>query len=109
MADQSAGQAAVGKEVTLKGVTVVGERSYGAQRFALVILNAKDDRSYVGTTDGLDGPGAVAIQMENHLNGRGPAAQEPKQQSKRLSEMVPTADAFEWESGATVGNRQLLH
>lgn len=96
-ADVSAGQAAIGREVDLKGVTVVGERAYGAQRFALVILNAKDDRSYAGSTDRLDAPGAIAAQMENRLHRFAPASVEPKQESKRVSEMVQIRDEFDWE------------
>lgn len=58
-----AGTAAFAREVDLRGVTVVGERTYGAQRFALVVLNAKDERDYGAMVDplGMDGPVAARI------------------------------------------------
>lgn len=57
------GSAAFAREVDLRGVTVVGERTMGAQRFALVILNARDERDYGGMVDplGMDGPVAARI------------------------------------------------
>lgn len=57
------GSAAFAREVDLRGVTVVGERTLGAQRFALVILNARDERDYGGLVDplGMDGPLAARI------------------------------------------------
>lgn len=64
LADQSAGQAVVGKTVDLRGVTVVGERTYGAQRFVLVVLASDDDRSFVQSTDQLYGPGTLSAELQ---------------------------------------------
>lgn len=57
------GSAAFAREVDLRGVTVVGERMLGAQRFALVILNARDEKNYGAMVDplGMDGPVAAQI------------------------------------------------
>jgi hypothetical protein len=88
LVDQNAGQAAVSKEVDLKGVTVLGERRYGSQRFALVVLNANDERSYAGTADRLNAPGAVAAEMERHLACIRAPVQEQKQQNRRLSDFL---------------------
>lgn len=38
-----------GKTVDLKGVTVLGERRQGGQRFALVLLSAHDENDYSGS------------------------------------------------------------
>ena len=97
LADRSAGAAAVGREVTVKGV-VVGERCFGSQRFALVRLNAEDDRSYRGGVDQLGTPGAVALQMESRANSglferHSPA---PAPRSRSLSDMVPR-DPDNWD------------
>ena len=61
----SPGAAAVGRQVDLHGVTVVGERNYGSQRFALVVLNPSDSRSYSGMVDDLGTSGDIAGAMEN--------------------------------------------
>lgn len=65
--------AAVGREVDLKGVTVVGERSYGAQRFALVVLNAKDRRDYGAMVDrlGTDGVNGRMMKKSSAYSHRG--------------------------------------
>lgn len=68
--DLSAGYATVGKEVDLKGVTVIGERRYGAQRFALVVLNANDEGSYTDATDILNAQTRFAPQTTSRVNGR---------------------------------------
>lgn len=67
LADRSAGQAVVGKTVDLRGVTVVGERTYGAQRFALVVLASDDDRSFVQSTDRIGQRGPVSAELQERL------------------------------------------
>ena len=57
VADRQAGSGVIRREVTIKGV-VVGEKMFGAQRFALVRLNAEDGRSYLGGFDQLDAGGS---------------------------------------------------
>ncbi len=96
LADEVAGQAAVGREVNLKGVTVVGERRYGAQRFALVILNANDERSYAGGVDRLGTSGAVAAQMEIRIPATASVVK-PHETGGRLSDMVDKEQLFDWE------------
>jgi hypothetical protein len=95
---QAAGAAAIGRQVDLHGVTVVGERSYGAQRFALVVLNAKDQRSYRGMVDQLGTSGQISSAMENRsLIGRA-SAMSPRQAPARVSDMLTSErDAFGWE------------
>ena len=107
MADQSAGQAAVGKTVDLRGVTVVGERTYGAQRFALVVLAATDERRYVDGTDQIRGPTLVSAEMEQGLKSFTSAVLKPKQQAKRLSDLMG-GDAFDWEPGQPPKEKSLL-
>ena len=96
IADRSAGAAAVGREVTIKGV-VVGERCYGSQRFALVRLNADDDRSYRGAVDEVGTRGAVALQMESRATSlferQTPA---PAPQAPSLSDTV-ARDLYGWD------------
>jgi hypothetical protein len=57
------GTAAFAKEVDLQGVTVLGERSYGGQRFALVVLNQRDERDYRLLSDQLGTTGEVAVKV----------------------------------------------
>ena len=66
-----AGQAAFAREVDLRGVTVVGERRYGSQRFALVVLNQTDDQDYSGGCDkiGLPGPLSEEILKKSSKGG----------------------------------------
>lgn len=66
------GSAAFAREVDLRGVTVVGERTLGAQRFALVILNARDERDYGEMVDplGMDGPVAARIERSGQSRAR---------------------------------------
>lgn len=66
----AAGEAAFAQQVDLRGVTVVGERSYGGQRFALVVLNQSDMRSYRALTDQVGTCGNVARQVEARASGR---------------------------------------
>ena len=101
VADQSAGAAAVGREVTVNGV-VVGERSYGSQRFALVRLNADDQRSYRNGVDNLGTHGAVALQMESRAKTKSFEPKAPAPAPRRsLTDMV-AEDAFAWERIARV-------
>ncbi|HLL59937.1 MAG TPA: hypothetical protein VK391_08640 [Allosphingosinicella sp.] len=60
-----AGHAAFAQEVDLRGVTVLGERTHGGQRFALVVLNQKDQRSYRSLADEVGTRGNVAEQVES--------------------------------------------
>jgi hypothetical protein len=92
------GAAAIGRQVDLRGVTVVGERSYGAQRFALVVLNAKDQRSYGGMVDPLGTSGQISSAMENRSLIARPSAVSPRQAPARVTDMVASErDAFGWE------------
>lgn len=77
---EPAGAAAFGRQVDLRGVTVVGERTYGAQRFALVVLNAQDERDYSAMVDplGMDGPVAARVARPS-LSRQRPEA--PRQES----------------------------
>jgi hypothetical protein len=107
LADQSAGQAAVGQEVNLKGVTVVGERSYGAQRFALVILNAKDERTYL-SADRLGKSGPLAARMASTLTGA-TSIFKPEQAAPLVSDMIRRSQpsgVFDWEH-AYLGQKRL--
>ena len=63
IADAVAGAASVGREVTVKGV-VVAERAFGSQRFALVRLNADDERKYVDSFDRLGLSDAASAKMD---------------------------------------------
>lgn len=74
------GSATFAREVDLHGVTVVGERTMGAQRFALIILNARDERDYGAMVDplGMDGP--VAHRARGLVSAR----------PKRREESLPT-------------------
>jgi hypothetical protein len=97
VANQSAGAAAVGREVTIKGV-VVGERSYGSQRFALVRLNADDDCSYRGGVDELGTHGAIALQMETSASRAlfERPTPSPAAVSRSVTDMIRT-DPFNWD------------
>ena len=64
-----AGQGAFARQVDLRGVTVLGERSYGAQRFALVVLNPADNRSYRALADPLGSAGEIAEDVEQAATG----------------------------------------
>jgi hypothetical protein len=96
-----AGMAAIGRQVDLRGVTVVGERSYGSQRFALVVLNAKDQRSYTGMVDQLGTSAQIAGDMENSSLIARASALKPRQAPPRarVSDMLTSdkRDAFGWE------------
>jgi hypothetical protein len=92
------GTAAIGRQVDLHGVTVVGERSYGAQRFALVVLNARDQRSYRGMVDQLGTSGQISSAMENSSLIARASAVTPRQAPARVSDMLTSErDAFGWE------------
>lgn len=97
VADRSAGAAAVGREVTIKGV-VVGERCYGSQRFALVRLNADDDRSYRDAVDKVGTSGGVALQMESRARATlfERQASAPAPQAPSLSDIV-ARDPYRWD------------
>jgi len=75
------GEGAFAQQVDLRGVTVVGERSYGGQRFALVVLNQTDARSYRALSDEAGTCGEIARQVEARAAGVGPrrTAPEPPQ------------------------------
>lgn len=75
------GEAAFAQQVDLRGVTVVGERSYAGQRFALVVLNQTDERSYRALSDQVGTCGEIARQVEARAAGGGPRreAREPAQ------------------------------
>ncbi len=93
-----AGAAAIGRQVDLHGVTVVGERSYGAQRFALVVLNARDQRSYRGMVDQLGTSGQISSAMENRSLLARASPMSSRQAPARVSDMVAgERDAFGWE------------
>lgn len=108
-AGDEAGQAAVGQEVTLRGVTVVGERRFGSQRFALVVLNARDDRHYGGTVDALGKSGAVAAAMGRKPAPAMPGLAKTREAGPRLSDMVRRGDRPEHlDRAATVPERKAL-
>lgn len=74
----AAGSGAIAREVDLRGVTVVGERTLGAQRFALVILNARDERDYTAMADPLemDGPRRARIAGAGSAKSQRPMTQD---------------------------------
>lgn len=104
--DTHAGAAAVARTVDLHGVTVVGERTFGAQRFALVVLNASDERSYAALADEVGTSGANAERMARAaLKGPGllrfarPAgpALPPSRSLTDIMSGDEDDDAFGWE------------
>lgn len=88
-----AGTAAFAREVDLRGVTVVGARTYGAQRFALVVLNANDERDYAALVDplGMDGPVAARIARP----GPSRARRAPEATRADLSDVLGASDPFD--------------
>jgi hypothetical protein len=99
-AGPAAGSAAIARQVDLHGVTVVGERSYGSQRFALVVLNGRDQRSYRGMVDQLGTSARISQEMEKRTRLPKPSSiKRPAEQPKRIQDMVGklSPDAFEWE------------
>lgn len=90
-----AGAAAFGRQVDLRGVTVVGERTYGAQRFALVVLNANDDRDYRAMVDplGMDGPVAARVAQPGLSRPRPPAKVARRESVFDMLVRSETADA----------------
>jgi hypothetical protein len=86
--DQSAGVASVEREVTVRGV-VVGERSYGAQRFALVRLNAEDERSYVDKPLS-SGPASKQVKHGTHRSDFGSVSRTGNQEPHVQAPAVPT-------------------
>lgn|GEM_PF-7036892 len=78
----------------------MGERTYGAQRFALVVLAANDERSYADGTDHIGGKSLVSAEMEQGLKSFTSAVLKPKQQAKRLSDLMG-GDEFDWEQSHT--------
>lgn len=81
--------AAVGREVDLKGVTVVGERRCGAQRFALVVLNAKDGRDYGSMLDRLGTDGINGRMMRKSSAGSPRALLKPREAAARVGDLMP--------------------
>ena len=110
LAHQAPGAAAIGREVDLRGVTVVGERSYGSQRFALVILNSKDQKSYRSMVDQLGTSGHIAESMESRgsLIGRARVS-ESVERTRGVTDMLVTnkQDRFEWEEPSPPARRAL--
>ena len=107
VADQMAGAAAVGKQVDLRGVTVVGERVHDSQRFALVILNPNDRRDYV-SADKLGKSGPLAVQMKRALEGAGSNSSERGKKpfgERRLAGKTNGAGQFDWEQTYTSRKR----
>jgi hypothetical protein len=72
------GEAAFAQQVDLRGVTVVGERSYGGLRFALVVLNQTDARSYRALSDEVGTYGEIARQVEARAAGGAPRRTAPE-------------------------------
>lgn len=89
-----AGQAAFAQEVNLRGVTVLGERTHGGQRFALVVLNQKDQRSYRALADEVGTRGQIAEQVESRSSmpeaalGRLLHKKQPLERSVKLADLL---------------------
>jgi hypothetical protein len=96
--------AAVGREVDLRGVTVVGERTYGTQRFALVVLNAKDRRDYRAMVDRLGTDGSNARMMKKSCAYSRPDLLKPREAAPRLGELTSGREPapFPWEEATCV-------
>jgi hypothetical protein len=74
----------------------------------LVVLNSNDDRRYVDGTDRLGTPGAVSAQMQKGVRSFTSAVLKPRQQAKRVSDLMG-GDQFDWENSQRNTDTRLIN